>query len=112
MGGYGSGRRVRYSLTSECLPLDTSFLLKRKMLTGGKQGGELTFTSSTKDIKGKVTETKHNLYCLVERYGEEEGDRILVASAGGSLRRVVVVGCVFSTCRCLESRLGLSAASA
>src|SRR6266568_5579266 len=82
MGGYGSGRRVRCSLISECLPVDTSFLLKRKMLTGGKQGGKLTFTIGMKDIKGKVTETKHNLSCLVERYGEEEGEFSKVDAAG------------------------------
>ena len=76
MGGYGSGRRKAYPITSECLPLDTSFLLKRNLLTGKQleQGGELTFTSSTKDIKDKVTETHHNLYCIVERYGDEAGE--------------------------------------
>ena len=74
MGGYGSGRKKVHAITGECLPLDTSFLLKRKMLTGKlKQGGELTFTISAKDVKGKMTETHHTLHCIVERYGDEGG---------------------------------------
>src|SRR5438105_4087457 len=77
MSGYGSGRRRKHHLTTECLPLDTSYLLKRKMLTGKKlkQGAEFTFGSSTKDIKGKVTAgATHHLHCIVERYGDEGGE--------------------------------------
>lgn len=75
MGGYGSGRRKQHHIISECLPLDTSFLLKRKMLIGKReQGATITFTGSATDIKGKVTETHHNLFCIVERYGDEGGE--------------------------------------
>ncbi len=72
MGGYGSGRRKVHAITDECLSLDTSLLLKRRMLTGKlKQGGDVTFTHRAKDIKGKVKETQHILSCMVERYGDE-----------------------------------------
>ncbi len=74
MGGYGSGRRKAHSITSECLPLDTSFLLSHRMLTGNlKQSSDLAFTSSSRDIKGKVTTTHHTLSCIVERYSGEGG---------------------------------------
>jgi hypothetical protein len=76
MSGYGSGRRRTHHLTGECLPIDTAYLRKCKMLTGKKlqQGKTITFTGSTKDIKGKETETKHQLHCVVERYGDEGGE--------------------------------------
>ncbi len=75
MGGYGSGRRKVHAITSECLSLDTSLLLKRKMLTGKlKQSGDVTFTHRAKDIKGKVKETQHILSCIVERYDDEGGE--------------------------------------
>lgn len=75
MGGYGAGRRKTHLSISECIPLDTSFLLKRKMLTGDLvQSAELTFISRATDAKGKMTETKHSIDCLVKRYGEESGE--------------------------------------
>src|SRR5947209_3195821 len=69
MGGFGSGRRKQFHITWECCPIDTTQLLKQKLLTGKlRQGATLTFTGGTQDLQGKVTETTHRLHCIVERY--------------------------------------------
>jgi hypothetical protein len=74
MGGYGSGRTKRHHTTNECLAIDTMLLRKRGMLTPDKleTGDQVTFTSQAKTVKGKVTETHHDLYLLVKRYAADE----------------------------------------
>jgi hypothetical protein len=82
MGGYGSGRRKTHRTTYECIAIDTTQLLKQKLLTGEKRenGITMTFSLSTKDMpfvseysrmcKERDTQSKHSLHVLVKRYDE------------------------------------------
>src|SRR5205823_2535455 len=56
-------------------------------LTGKKleTGGQVTYTGSSKDVKGKMTETHHNLYCLVKHYAPDEAGEFARGGAIGHL---------------------------
>lgn len=84
MGGYGSGRPAAHTLVTDCLALDTTTLRRRKAFTGKlKQGIDLTFTVTEKDVTGRVTAEKHHsLSCIVQRYGDDEGKFTQVGASG------------------------------
>jgi hypothetical protein len=81
MGGYGSGRTKTHHITGECIPIDTSRLLKQKLLADEKreQGQTWTFTTTAKylqreaySVRHKEVEkqTQHSIHVLVERYDQ------------------------------------------
>lgn len=55
MGGYGSGRIKAHHITDECIPIDTTALLKRKLLpsSGGK-------VSLSYNLAARMFEHEHN----------------------------------------------------
>src|SRR6266568_4652247 len=86
MGGYGSGRRKQYHITNECFPIDTSLLLKQKLLTGKlRQGATITFTTTSKDLQGNMTEKRHHLHCIVKRNAPGEAGELTKWNAVGQV---------------------------
>jgi hypothetical protein len=87
MGGYGSGRTKWHHVTDECLPIDTMQLRKLGMLSGKKLevGGQMSYTSTSKNVKGKQEKRHHGIVMLVKRYAPGESGKFAKWEASGHL---------------------------
>src|SRR2546429_9988011 len=74
MGGYGSGRKASHHVTSECIPIDTTLLLKHGYLAGAmEQSSTLTYTAKRQTFwrtwEGEQLESEQSgLNFTIERY--------------------------------------------